>query len=259
MVATVGAVSLAAPRRMRILLPLAEERGVGVDGERMLLHEGGRLRQREREVAERLGQLAGGGRLILARAIAHAAPREEQLHGVLAPQLAQVQLGDAHPARVARGHEHLPERAGHEVRLDVARIAHAVEDDQPAGAAREPVLRGIDGGALIGAPGQPQRGGEVGEVGGERGRLLGAEPPDHVVLGGVGARVAERELRLADAAEAVDGDDRRPRRPRVEELAQLVQLVAPAREIRGRREGHVADAGERLRLVWAHPSGALGG
>ena len=58
---------------------------------------------------------------------------------------------------------------------------------------------------LVGGVGiEAERAGEGGVVGGERGRGLGAQPPDQLVVGEVAVGVGARGLGLADAAEAGD-------------------------------------------------------
>ena len=76
-----------------------------------------------------------------------------------------------------------------------------VEYEQPSGVAPQPIADGPDGDCLVLSVffGQVQLVGEKGVVGGEGGGLLGADPPDKVVVGGVAVGVFGGKLGLADA------------------------------------------------------------
>ncbi len=252
-----GAVALGAPLH-QLRAPLAEPGQVLADAGARLIDVGGRLRQRQRQIAERLGELARVRLLVLPGAAAV----EEQLHRLAAAHGAQRQRQrHAAPGRVARGDEDVAHGVAGEVALHVLRIAGAVEDDEPALVVREPVPHRLHGGVLVGldAARKPQRHGEVGDVGRERGRLLGAQPPHVVVVGRVAIGVLQRQRRLADAAEAVDRLHRGVRHAPRELLAQAIDLVDAAGEGEVAPERHVPHGRKALRLGLAHPRGAWSG
>src|SRR3954453_16660512 len=77
-------------------------------------------------------------------------------------------------------------------------------------------------------------------IGGEHQRLLGTQPPDQVVVGGVAVCVLHGQSRLPDAAEAAyvlaDG-----RSSGVEARRELVELLLGTREARIARMRYVPD------------------
>ncbi len=244
------------------MAPLLEELEVEVDRRARLFHVRGGLRERERQIAQRLGEQLGGA------VVAAAAAAEEERDRVLAREPAQ-RDGDreAAPARVARGDDHVARARRRQVRRHVRGLARAVEDQQPAAVLGEPAARGLHGEALIGlgARAQAEREGELGEVRREQRRLLGAQPPDHVVLVGVAVGVLDRELRLADAPEAAHGLERGARQDGGQAGVEIGELFVAPRERGAAPVRHVPRRGERgvrrgvaQRLARAHPPDARG-
>ncbi len=87
-----------------------------------------------------------------------------------------------------------------------------VEDEQPAPVAVEPVAHGAHAVASLGSPGRIEAEGrcEAGVVGGERLRILRAQPADDVIVRSVPVGELEGGLRLADTPKT--RESRRARR-----------------------------------------------
>ena len=82
------------------------------------------------------------------------------------------------------------------------RVHGVIEDQQPAGFAAQPADRGRGGvDILCVGIGDLGRAGEMGEIRNERGFLLGGDPPDGVVAGGVGMGVFTSQRRFADTTQ----------------------------------------------------------
>jgi hypothetical protein len=140
----------------------------------------------------------------------------EERDGLFArPGRQREQSRDARPDRIAGSDDDVPAAALRKVGLQQFPIAHVVEDEQPPVAPlelapdrvddeRPLVLRCLGRLAVAGVLRKVELRREVGVVPEQRGRLLGPDPPDDVIVGAMALGVLERELRLAHAAEPAD-------------------------------------------------------
>ena len=220
-----------------------EQLAVVVDGAAGALDVGGRVLEGERVVAQLAGQGVGAGLVVQARA------PEQEAHRFLArPHLDGQRRGDPAPGGIARGQDHVPCRPARQVVAQLGWLRRVVEHEQPAAVALEPPADGLDDEALVFGilNRQVERAGEVGEVGGEPRRLLGGDPPDEVVVGGVAVAELDGELGLAHPAEPVDSLGN-CRRPRLERLGEPREQRLAASEARVPLVRHVPDRRQRAR------------
>ena len=95
------------------------------------------------------------------------------------------------------GRDQHPTGAGRPPGAQLHRLFGVVEHQQPAVPLPEGVPQRTDGLGLVGRLGEAEPAGKRGQLGGDRGGLLGGHPPDQVVVGAVTVGVLERELGLA--------------------------------------------------------------
>jgi hypothetical protein len=128
------------PARLKALQVVGEE-AAG------LAHEGGGLGQRQRQVAQGLGQPTRLSR------VPHLQPQLQRLDGARPRQGPDLdRLGERGPVGVAGGDEHVAGVPPRHVGLDVLAALGIVEDQQPAACLRgaEPAEDGSGAGALVG-------------------------------------------------------------------------------------------------------------
>lgn len=187
-----------------------------------LRQPGGGDLDRQRQVADRLGDLTG----LLGGNVGQATGQVLDTLGPL-EDIDLECLGPAPPAEVAGGDQDVTGAAG-QVADDVVGLVDVVEDQQPARGrftAAERLTSGLHGHAERVTHSQAEPFRQFGEGRGDQLGLFGVDPPHQVVVGREAVRVLQGDLGLADPTETqeyLDTGRSRPG-PAAEPVAQQVQ------------------------------------